>query len=176
MCTSIIYIQLHQHFTIYKQMPPLVSMLKRTLHTYVWLKWIFYRSHQAGFDLTTLSSSLLGGRRRRYHKTMPPVRQFFCLLQAHFSICRTFLSFINGLPTGLCSVWIAKVLIAFFVIDRPAQNQRIPFHQSTLEPSVARWHFANKNPNVGKLWRDFQWQIFVIFYGRLVYFMAIWYI
>jgi hypothetical protein len=38
---------------------------------------------------------------------------------------------------------------------------------------VARWHFSNQNPDLGKVWRVFQWDMLV--YGHLVYFTAIWY-
>jgi hypothetical protein len=43
-------------------------------------------------------------------------------------------------------------------------------------------YFQTKNPNLGKFWRDLQWNIlaflwpFGIFYGHLVYFVAVGYI
>jgi hypothetical protein len=49
-------------------------------------------------------------------------------------------------------------------------------------------YFQNKNPNLGKIWRNLKWKMLVyfmgmwsllqpfgVFYGHLVYFMAIWY-
>jgi hypothetical protein len=37
--------------------------------------------------------------------------------------------------------------------------------------------FQTKKSNLGKFWRDLQWNMLVyVFYGHLVYFVAIWYI
>jgi hypothetical protein len=46
-------------------------------------------------------------------------------------------------------------------------------------------YFQTKNPNLGKFWRVFQWNVlvyfksvhsFAVYYGHLVYFLVIWYI
>jgi hypothetical protein len=46
-----------------------------------------------GFDLTTHSSRLLSGRRRRYHKTTPPRKEKIFWLKNHldYSLCCKFL-------------------------------------------------------------------------------------
>jgi hypothetical protein len=41
-----------------------------------YFSYSFNKSYQPGFDLTTHSYSLLGGRRRRYHKTTSPPGQW----------------------------------------------------------------------------------------------------
>jgi hypothetical protein len=67
------------------------------------------------------------------------------------------------------------------------------FEASAVFARILRWidgwrqgcqmvYFQNKNSNLGKFWKVLQWKMLVflwslgLFYGYLVYFVAIWYI
>jgi hypothetical protein len=74
---------------------------------------------------------------------------------------------------------ITNKLVDSFMIKWWNGPSQIPAYMASvgaeLESRVARWFcFQTKNPNFGKVWRVFQWKIYIgIFYDHLVYFTAI---
>jgi hypothetical protein len=94
----------------------------------------------AGFDLTTHSSNLLGGRRRRYHKTTPPGLMYGFLsttwnikelcpfrwllkfvkkesYQIFTSIYKPNLADLTSIPQKIGSKWLQKILVLQNYID-----------------------------------------------------------